>query len=297
MPTIHQLLQSYRSYLSRKGAGKDTVSNYLFYLARFVKHANVRGLEDITSSAIGNFRSDLSRLRNRRGGVMKQSTQNCHLIALRSFIEYLRREHGMPLDCGSITLKKTGGAKKQPLEKTDLERLLEAPMQAKKTSAIHRRDRALLELLFTSGLKVSEISKLSKNDMGQGGDTIAIRGTGGRVRGVPLTHQAHYWIKEYLTVRTDRFPALFLRHDRARQRQLDSIEKNAYRLTPRTIQRIIKKYAASAGLSPHVSPQSLRDAHTAELLARGADISMIQAQLGFTSREVAQQYAKRIRYG
>lgn len=295
MPSIHQHLKSYLNNLSEKGTDKDTIRNYSFYLKRFLKQSDISEPEQITTEVVEWFRTYLAAQRNRRGGLMRQSTQNYHLIALRSFIEFLRQQNLTLLNPNTVKLKKADASKKTSLEKTDLERLLEAPMQMKRVGIIQQRDRALLELLFTTGLKVSEVAKLTRGDINVNENTIAIHGTSGRVRGVPLTSQTRYWIKEYLTMRTDRFPALFIRHDKAKKKQLETIEKEAYQLTPRTIQRIIKKYAKSTGLNQSLTPQSLRDAHATELFSRGVDINTVQSQLGYTSKEVTKQYARRIK--
>ncbi|MDD5040733.1 MAG: tyrosine-type recombinase/integrase [Patescibacteria group bacterium] len=290
---LQQSLDGFLGRLSQENSvGNATIRNYRFYLSRFLTWRAFPEPSAITGEAIDEFRHYLAGIRNQRGELMKQTTQNYHLIALRAFLDYLNAQ-GMAVPRGhDVKLNRIEQRHQVTITDTDLERLLEAPLNMKNPGIVQKRDKALLELLFSTGLKVSELSNLRRDHARLEEDEMPIRGTGSRMRSVPFTHHAKFWIKEYLDVRTDALPALFIRHDRAKRQQLTSVQPDEYKLTPRTIQRIVKKYAASSGLPRSTTPESLRQAFASFLLRRGDDIETVQKTLGHVSLTTTKLYAK-----
>lgn len=289
--TLNQLITDFLEYLEiEKGKSPLTIKNYDFYLRRFVLFCKVEKPEDITLERVRDFRLYLNRLRSQSGELIKKSTQNYHLIALRAFLKYLAKNDIKTLTPEKIELAKTPERQVNFLEGSDLERLLEAPLQTKEPGIIQKRDKAILELLFSTGLRVSELASLKRDQINLMKDEFTIRGKGDKLRIVFLSNQAKYWLKQYLDRRNDNIPALFIRHDRARKRQLDQIDAKDYRLTPRTVQRIVHKYAKSAGLTKKVTPHTMRHSYATDLLISGADIRSVQSMLGHSSITTTQIY-------
>ncbi|MCH7493038.1 tyrosine-type recombinase/integrase [Patescibacteria group bacterium] len=218
---------------------------------------------------------------------MKLSTQNYHLIALRAFLDYLKKVGLTTLPAESVMLNKI---KRQPImyvEGSDLDKLLDAPLHTKNSRIIQTRDKAILELLFSTGLKVSEISSLRRAQIKFNLSEIAIPNDTNSSRTIPLTNLVKYWLKQYLEARIDSAPALFVRHDKAKKTQHQNMD---YSLTPRTIQRIVKKYTKSTGLDSKITPQSLRHSYAHKQLALGADLKSLQALLGHSSITTTRAY-------
>ncbi len=291
MSIINEQLKYFSEYLRiEENTSPATIRNYLYYLQRFFKWSMISDPRDITVDYVERFKQYLSALRNNRGELMKQTTQNYHLIALRKFLEYLHKQNIETLTHKEVRLEKTQKRHAPSLEKDTLEKLLDAPLRTKNTGVLQKRDKALLELLFSTGMKVSELSSLKINNIHYLKDELYVRSSGDKSRAVPFSNLAKYWIKQYLEARNDSIPALFIRHDKAKTKQLKSISADDYQLTPRTIQRIVKKYVTSAGLDPNVTPQSLRRTYAVLLLKRGDDLSSIQSTLGHTSIATTKLY-------
>ncbi|MFA7663163.1 MAG: tyrosine-type recombinase/integrase, partial [Patescibacteria group bacterium] len=209
-----------------------------------------------------------------------------HLIALRSFLKYLAKQDIVSLAPEKIELAKTLQREVEFLEGPDLEHLLSAPILVKQEEIVQLRDRAILELFFSTGLRVSELISLEKDGINLSKDEFTIRGKGGKLRVIFLSNQARSWIKKYLEKRTDMETALFLRHDRAATDK----KKAQDGLTARSIQRIIKKYAKVAGITKSISPHTLRHSFATDLLQSGADIRSVQTMLGHSSITTTQVY-------
>jgi len=277
-----------------KGHAEKTVENYGFYLERFFIQAKISRVEEITLEKVNEFRTWLGEYKNPRGGTLSPATQNYHLIALRAFLKYLAKKGIKTLALEKIELTKTGQKKISFLSGKDLERFLEAPLKPplsppfrgryregsppfrgrigekgkiEQDGLIKLRDKAILELLFSSGLKVSEMAGLKRNDINLEKDEFLIS-----QRLIPLSNQAKYWTHKYLAIRADQEPALFTRHDKA--------GKEATPLTPRSIERLVKKYAKIAGISKKITVQSLRHSFALEHLARGTELKEVQKLLG-----------------
>jgi len=287
---INQLITDFLEYLEiEKNKSPLTIKNYDFYLRRFFGLCNIKDPKEVTLEKIREFRLYLNRLRNPKGEYMKKSTQNYHLIALRAFLKYLAKKDIKTLAPEKIELAKTPERQVSFLEANDLEKLLDAPLQIKEPSIIEKRDKAILELLFSTGLRVSELANLKRDQINLEKDEFTVRGKGSKLRVVFLSNQAKYWLKKYLDERHDNLPALFIRHDKARKKQFDQQPKE-YRLTSRSIQRTVEKYSHITGLTKKVTPHTLRHSYATDLLINGADIRSVQSMLGHASITTTQIY-------
>ena len=286
MPTqLEKLKQDFLDYLEvEKGRSVKTVQNYDFYLKRFFAFAKISSPAAIDLESVRQFRLWLNRQTDRQGEPLKKSTQNYHLIALRSFLKYLAKRDIKTLAAEKIELAKMAMRQVDFLEGNDLERLLEAPLKSQAEKIIQRRDKAILELLFSTGLRVSELANLKKDNINLAKEEFTVRGKGAKLRVVFLANQARYWLKQYLEKRHDLSPYLIVRHDRAKGKE------DPKNLTPRSIQRLIQYYAKAAGITKKVTPHTLRHSFATDLLINGADIRSVQAMLGHASITPTQIY-------
>lgn len=283
---MSQHLRRFLEYLEiEKGRSQLTVRNYEFYLNRFIEWAKDPAPCDIEAEQVRQFRLYLNRLENSRSEGLKKTTQNYHLIALRSFLKYLARHDVESLAPEKIELAKQASREPSFLDSKDLERLLDAPALSEASVVVKARDRAILELFFSTGMRVSELAGLKKTSINLERDEFSVRGKGDKVRVVFLSHQARHHLKEYLELRHDECPHLFVRHDRAK-----SGASEVGPLTPRSIERLVHRYSMQAGIPKHVSPHTLRHSFATDLLINGADIRSVQAMLGHASITTTQIY-------
>jgi len=282
-------INNFLEYLEvEKGLSTATVLNYSFYLRRFAKFAqenNVSSPAKISKELIHKYRLWLNRLIDNRGQSLKKNTQNYHLIAVRGFLKYL-----VKIDVKTLEPEKIELAKQQPrqvdfLEGSDLERLLAAPLTIESPEIIKKRDKAILELFFSTGLRVSELTKLKIENINLKKDEFTVRGKGAKLRVVFLSPEAKRWLDEYLKLRLDTNPFLFISHDKA-----TSGRKEQSGLTPRSVQRLVQKYAKVAGITKQVTPHTMRHSYATDLLMNGADIRSVQAMLGHSSITTTQVY-------
>jgi len=285
---IQSFLTQFLEYLEiEKNRSQLTVRNYDFYLHRFLEFAKITSPAQITLEKVRQFRLYLNHLAV-NGKPLKKSTQNYHIIALRSFLKFLAKRDVKALAAEKLELMKIGERSVDFLEGFDLERILDAPLKAKSAQVIRLRDRAILELLFSTGLRVSELANLKTDSINLKRDEFTVRGKGDKPRVVFLSNQARSAISKYLAERMDQSPYLFVSHDRAvKAREGDREEKP---LTPRSVQRMVEKYAKAAGLTKHVTPHTLRHSYATDLLMNGADIRSVQAMLGHASINTTQIY-------
>src|SRR3989344_4826651 len=267
-----------------KGRSVKTVENYDRYLSRFLDHTKLTSPSKVTEPVVREFRIWLNRQAG-TAGDMKKKTQNYYLIALRAFLKYLRKLGIESLSPEKIELAKVGGRDLDLITSDELGRLMKAPVQAlAKESDPHKqlvylRDRAILELLFSTGLRVSELCSLNA-DLDLSRDEFAIRGKGEKVRVVFLSDDAKESIRAYLKARKDMEEALFL----------DGRPKKLHRISPRDVQRHIKTYAAKAGITRKVTPHVIRHSFATDLLENGADLRSVQALLGPANIATTQVY-------
>jgi len=265
-----------------KGRSVKTVENYDRYLTRFLEHTKVNAPAKITESVVREFRIWL----NRQPGVsgdMKRKTQNYYLIALRAFLKYLRKRGIESLSPERIELAKVGGRDLDLITADELNRLMKSPT-GESLQAL--RDRAILELLFSTGLRVSELCSLNA-DIDLARDEFSVRGKGDKVRVVFLSPSAKNAIAEYLKKRGDMGEALFVGYGRGGR---SGRNKDAGRLTPRSVERIVKQYAITCGITRKVTPHVIRHSFATDLLENGADLRSVQALLGHANIATTQVY-------
>ncbi|MEK7460084.1 MAG: site-specific tyrosine recombinase/integron integrase [Patescibacteria group bacterium] len=268
-----------------KGRSLKTVENYERYLDRFLGFAKTTDPKEITDEVVREFRLWLNRQPNGlkvggRAETLKKKTQNYYLIALRSFLKYLRKRGVESLSPERIDLAKVAERDLDLISPADLDRLLSAPNGSDIKSL---RDKAILELFFSTGLRLSELCSLSR-DLDLTRDSFSIRGKGEKVRVVFLSDEAKNAIATYLAKRVDMDDALFVRAE-AKEKTSDTL-----RLVPRTIERIVKHYATKAGISKKVTPHVIRHSFATDLLSNGADIRSVQMMLGHASISTTQIY-------
>jgi len=287
--TLTELERWVKRYLTslvvERGASELTKRNYEFYLNRFLVFSKLTKPEQLTLDDVRDFRMHLNQQDNHRGERLKKATQNYHLIALRSFLKYLAKNDVNTLAPEKIELAKTQERQVSFLEGDDLERLLAAPLTTDEPEIIKLRDKAILELLFSTGLRVSECARMTRDGINLEKDEFTVRGKGGKFRVVFLSNQARHYIGEYLKHRRDEHPALFIRHDRAASRSSEVAT-----ITPRSIQRMVATYAKLAGVAKRITPHTLRHSYATDLLMNGADIRSVQAMLGHASITTTQIY-------
>jgi len=281
-----QHLRDFLIYLEiERGRAAQTILNYEFYINRFIEWANDPDVKNITDKIITDYRLYLNRIEDPQKGFLKKSTQNYHLIALRSFLKYLAKKEIKSLAPEKIELAKQGERNPTFLDAEDMEKFLQAPEKIDQDPILQIRDRAILELFFSTGLRVSELANLKKDDISLQRDEFSIKGKGNKIRVVFLSPSAKHWIKKYLDERQDDSEFMFIRHDRAANK---STIKKA--ITPRSIERMVKRYAVIAGIAKNISPHSLRHSFATDLLMNGADLRSVQSMLGHASITTTQIY-------
>ena len=263
-----------------RGLAGLTLRNYGFFLKRFAAFAateGVRSPESISRTIIHRYRLYLNRLEGRGQENLKKNTQNYHLIALRTFLKFLIKNDVKTLAPEKIELAKQAPRQVEFLEGTDLERILEAPLNEKNNPAQGLRDKALLETLFSTGLRVSELAKLKIEDVNLAKPEFTVRGKGSNLRLVFLSETARQWIKKYLDSRHDPNPYMFIGQSKI------NISASDKPITSRSIERLVSKYARMAGVMKKVTPHTMRHSYATDLLINGADIRSVQAMLGHAS--------------
>ena len=294
MATTNKLITEFLEHLEiEKGRSPKTIRNYDFYLRRFSDWANNPTPKQITKELVRKYRLWLNRsLPGRSGENLKKNTQNYHLIALRAFLKYLSKRDIVSLAPEKIELAKQPIRSVEFLEDDELERLLNAPMNKhrRKTteagwSVVQLRDRAIMEMLFSTGLRVSELANLKIEQVNLKRDEFTVRGKGDKPRVVFLSDEAKRWVKQYLAKRTDTSPYLFVSHDRAKKGR-----KGSGPLTPRSIERLVQRYAKEAGITKRITPHTFRHTFATDLLMAGADVRAVQDLLGHASITTTQIY-------
>ncbi len=294
---IKEYKTQFLEYLEiEKGRALKTIDRYDRYLTFFLEQTKITDPKDITNEKIREFRIWLNRRPGakayhlfgtpaRAGGTMAKKTQNYYLIALRVFLKFLARRGVTSLPADNIELAKVGERSIDLISLQELQRLLEAPNQEQNLER-RARDKALLELLFSTGLRVSELCSLT-TDLDLNLDEFSIRGKGGKVRVVFLSDDAKKAIRDYLAVRKDLSEALFVTIDKNREQ---SISGKVTALTGRSVERIVKRYATIAGITKKVTPHVIRHVFATDLLSNGADIRSVQTMLGHSSIITTQIY-------
>jgi len=287
---LTNLLTDFLEHLEiERNRSQKTTENYAHYLQRFFDFAkeekNVTTPEKITLDLVRKYRLWLNRWTDpNTGKELKMSTQNYHVIALRSFLKYCAKRDITTLPAEKIDVGKNPSRDVDFLSGEEVERLLAA---ADGTDVSGLRDRALLELLFSAGLRVSEITSVDRAHMSLERQEFSVRGKGDKIRVVFISDTAKKALQKYLDKRTDIDPALFVRIRTGANVKADN---RSLRLTQRSVQRIVKKHAIKAGIVKDVHPHTLRHSFATDLLANGADIRSVQAMLGHANITTTQIY-------
>lgn len=294
-------VEAFLSYLEvERGRSANTIDNYRFYLTRFFDWASQTQKrripikpQDINLPLIRQYRIYLNRISTIDGEPLKKNTQNYHLIALRSFLKFLAKSDVKSLASEKIELAKMPERMVNFLDEDEISRLLEAPVKdiRENPKLGDIRDKAILETLFSTGLRVSELCCLKRNDISlkkkKGAIEFTVRGKGKKVRVVFLSERATFWLKEYLDRRSDVSPWMFVRMDKAAG---SLIKRDEHPMTPRSMQRMVAKYAIIAGIAKQITPHTLRHSFATDLLSNDADIRTVQAMLGHSSITTTQVY-------
>jgi len=284
MTSLKQLKTQFLEYIEiEKGRSVKTVENYDHYLTRFFNFIKNDNPANITDNSVREFRLWLNRQStgNNRvtGETLSKKTQNYYLIALRAFLKYLARQEIKSMPPERIELAKVGERNLDLITNAELKRLLESP---KGNDLKNLRDKAILELLFSTGLRVSELCSLT-SDINLSSDELSIRGKGGKVRVVFISDNAKRAVRNYLFARKDMSEALFVQTDPGDTKDVRSLSR-------RSVERIVKQHAVKSGISKKVTPHALRHLFATDLLSNGADLRSVQAMLGHANIGTTQIY-------
>lgn len=286
---IDKLIGEFLEHLEvERGVSRLTVRNYSHYLRRFsqwLKAQKTSGkIRDITQELIREYRLYLSRLSFGQGQSLSRKTQAYHIIALRSFLRWLIKTDRPALSPDKIDLPKAESRSLKFLTGEQVDRLLNAPSLS---TIPGKRDKAILEVLFSTGLRVSELVSLDRDKVDLDRREFGVIGKGGRARVVFLSGRAADYIRQYIGARNDNYKPLFIRH----KGKFDpSLSDEEVRITPRSVQRMIKKYARKMKIPVEVTPHVLRHSFATDLLMAGADLRSVQEMLGHKNVSTTQIY-------
>lgn len=287
--SLPELIKNFLEYLEiEKNCSKLTIRDYRHYLEIFEKWMSSslpdKNIKNLDLSDIRKYRVFLANRADEKGLTLKRVTQNYYVIALRSFLRFLIKNDVQTLEPSKIDLPKTESRSLKFLERDQIDRLVTSVDTSKEEGI---RDRAILELLFSTGLRVSELVKLNKDQINLERKEFGVIGKGGRARLVFVSERAAEWIKRYLDKRQDVYKPLFIRYSGTPSDE-DGGEK--MRLTPRSIERIVKKYVRLARIPVDATVHTLRHSFATDLLTNGADIRSVQEMLGHKNIATTQIY-------
>lgn len=289
MSALSQHITQFFEYLEvEKNSSKLTIRDYAHYLKVFenwfVMHHPESSIEALNLDIIRKYRVFLSQKVDQKGQPIKRVTQNYYVIALRSFLRYLIKNDIKTLEPSKIDLPKTESRSLKFLEREQIDRLVTMPDTSKIDGM---RDRAILELLFSTGLRVSELVSLNHIQINLDRREFGIIGKGRRSRIVFISERAAEWLKIYLDARKDTYKPLFIRYSGS---ELEANEGEKMRLTARSVERMVKKYVRIARLPVDASVHTLRHSFATDLLTNGADLRSVQEMLGHKNIATTQIY-------
>lgn len=290
---LYELVEDFLEHLEiEAGRSKKTIDNYRLYLERFLLLTReILGRDDIkptdiTRELLRKYRLKLNRYGSENGEEDLQTiTQAYHLVALRGFLKYLARREIKSLDPSLVDLPHVVRKQVTFLHYDEVEDMLE---QVDTSTESGLRDRAIIELLYSGGLRVSELVGLNRDSINLERREFMVRGKGNKDRPIFISQSAADRVCEYLDARTDSLPALFLNN--SRNTQAVDTSGNYRRITARSVERIVEKYARLAGITKHVSPHTLRHSFATDLLMNGADLRAVQSMLGHSDISTTQIY-------
>ncbi len=278
-------VEQFLEYLElEQNRSAKTIQNYSHYLTRLSDFAGEVMLSDINEELIRKWRMWLNRLGTNTSDEMAKVTQNYHLIALRSFLRFCAKRGWDVMPADKIELARTKRPQVTFLSEEELGRLAAQPDTATVNGL---RDRAIIELLFSSGLRISELVGLDRDHINLKRREFMVRGKGQKDRPIFISSEAAGWISNYLDKRQDNTKPLFIRYSGSKKVDLSG---NYSRLTARSVQRLVSRYAKLAGITKHVSPHTLRHSFATDLLMNGADLRSVQAMLGHSNIATTQIY-------
>jgi site-specific recombinase XerD len=263
---------------------QKTIANYDHYLTRLIDFAGDITVAQIDAEMVRKWRLWLNRLGTNTSDELGKSTLNYHLIALRSFLKFCAKRNIPALTADKIELARTRRKQVTFLNEEEIERMFAQPDLGILSGL---RDRAILELLFSSGLRVSELVNLDKDHINLKRREFMVRGKGQKDRPIFISEAAAFWVQKYLDKRQDTTKPLFIRYSGTKKVDLSG---NFHRLTARSVQRLVAHYALMAGITKHVSPHTLRHSFATDLLMNGADLRSVQAMLGHSNISTTQIY-------
>lgn len=269
-----------------KNQANKTLENYRHYLRRFLEFAGEIQAGKIDYVLVQNYRLHLNRLEE-KGKTLSKKTQNYHIIALRAFLKYLQKNDIETLSAEKIELAKIPERTVEFLAREEVEMLLK---QVDVSTEIGLRDRAILECLYSTGLRVSELCSLNRDQVNLKTREFAVRGKGKKMRIVFLSERAGNWISQYLKMREDNYEPLFISYSPKSKDKFDLSGGASRRLQRDTIEAIVAKYRRFAGIVKKVTPHTLRHSFATQLLQNGADIRSVQEMLGHSSITTTQIY-------
>jgi len=282
---LSELISEFIEYMEvERGRSQKTAENYYLYLQRLIEFAGDEPVSVVTSELVRKWRLWLNRYQAANGETLSTLTQSYHLIALRSFLAYCSKREISTLTPEKIELPKVKRKQVSFLSDQEVDRLIEA---IDTSTTIGVRDRAIVELFFSSGLRVSELVNLNRDHINLERGEFMVRGKGQKDRPVFVSPEASEWLATYLKTRTDSAVPLFIRYSGS-----DSGDSRGEhrRLTARSIQRLVSSYARRAGITKHVSPHTMRHSFATDLLMNGADLRSVQSMLGHSNIATTQIY-------
>lgn len=287
---LKKLINRFIAYLEvERNYSKYTLRNYRFYLTRFrnwfEKKYEQEYVNRLTAEMVRSYRLWLSRYEDEKGQTLSRTTQSYHVIALRAFLKYLSKKGIKSLSPEKVELPKAEGRRIRFLSREQIERLLDQPLTSEPEGL---RDKAILEVLFSTGLRVSELAKLNREDIDIKSREFGVVGKGRRVRVVFLSERAAKWLERFLVARDDHWRPVWIRYSGTKADPATAGEQ--MRLSVRTIQRIVEKYRRSAKLPIKVSPHVVRHSFATTLLQNGADLRSVQEMLGHKNVSTTQVY-------
>jgi len=286
---LQKYIEEFLEYLEiEKNCSKLTRRNYRHYLTRFADwtRENIKRfkMEELDLNQVTKYRVFLSRLVTNNDSFLSRATQGYHVIALRSFLKFLIKRDVKTLAPEKVELPKTDSRSLKFLSSEQVDRLLNSPGIS---TLAQLRDKAILELLFSTGLRVSELVKLNKDEIDMERREFGVIGKGGRPRVVFLSKRAAKWLEKYISKREDDWRPLLI-HFKGRHDESNQGEK--MRLTARSVQRIVEKYVRKSKLPIKITPHGLRHSYATDLLMGGADIRAVQEMLGHKNIATTQIY-------
>lgn len=278
-------VEQFLEYLElEQNRSPKTIQNYAHYLARLSDFAGDIKLADIDAELIRKWRLWLNRLGTNTSDELSKTTQNYHLIALRSFLRFCLKRELPAMAPDKIELARVSRPQVTFLTPEELDRLSQ---QSNISTLPGLRDRAIIELLYSSGLRVSELVGIDRDHINLKRREFMVRGKGQKDRPIFISVEAEDWLEKYLAMRQDNTKPLFIRYSGSKKVDLSG---NFHRLTARSVQRMIARYALLAGITKHVSPHTLRHSFATDLLMNGADLRSVQAMLGHSNIATTQIY-------